>query len=107
MQNQIDPRYLFWFCCAVVAMGFTAMMCLIYLPYPNENRDMAFGTMGFIQGSLIVSALGFLLTGSVNLGNRSTQPPAPGHVDLTLSANTNEPKAELKLKAEEGDKNVE
>ena len=43
------------------------MMALIFLDFPEQNREMAANTQGFLQGSLIMSAVGFLLTGNINL----------------------------------------
>lgn len=84
--------YLFWFCAFVFVLSFSAMMCLIYVPFPDANRDMAFGTQGFIQGSLIMSAVGFLLTGSINAAATiKSKPTGPGSVDFSLSAHTETP----------------
>ena len=65
MTLQINPKYLFWFCVFVFTVSFTAMMCLIYVDFPEKGREMASNTQGFLQGSLIMSAIGFLLTGSI------------------------------------------
>jgi len=58
--------HLFWFCVGVFSVSFCAMICLIYIPFPIEHRDMAANAQGFLQGSLIMSAVGFLLTGSIS-----------------------------------------
>lgn len=65
MSLQINPKYLFWFCVFVFTVSFVAMMCLIYVDFPEKSREMASNTQGFLQGSLIMSAIGFLLTGSI------------------------------------------
>jgi len=58
-------QHLFWFCVGVFIVSFIAMLALIFVPYPSDHRDMAFSTQGFLQGSLIMSAVGFLLTGNI------------------------------------------
>lgn len=65
MTLHINAKYLFWFCVAVFSVSFIAMMCLIYIPFPEKSREMASNTQGFLQGSLIMSAIGYLLTGSI------------------------------------------
>jgi len=62
-------KHLFWFCVGVFVVSFTAMMCLIFIDYPEKSREMAANTQGFLQGSLIMSAVGFLLTGSIGANN--------------------------------------
>jgi len=41
------------------------MMALLFLGVPVYMREQAANAQGFLQGSLIMSAVGFLLTGSI------------------------------------------
>lgn len=61
-------KHLFWFCVGVFVISFVSMMSLIFFEFPEQNREMAANTQGFLQGSLIMSAIGFLLTGNINTG---------------------------------------
>lgn len=93
MEN-IHFKHLFWFCVGVFVVSFVAMMALIFLEYPKEHAEQAANTQGFLQGSLIMSAVGFLLTGNIK-----TSPPKPPlstgttMTDINISATTTtEPK---------------
>jgi len=57
--------YLFWFCTGVFLLSFIAMMSLIFFNTPVEHRDLVSNCQGFLQGSLIMSAVGFLLSGNI------------------------------------------
>lgn len=70
MTFNFNPKYLFFFCVGVFAVSFLAMMALIYIDFPEKSREMAANTQGFLQGSLIMSVIGFLLTG--NIGDKKT-----------------------------------
>lgn len=65
MKDATKFKYLFWFCTGVFACSFGAMMLLLLYPIPPENREMASNAQGFLQGSLMMSAIGFLLTGNI------------------------------------------
>jgi len=78
--------HLFWFCVGVFIVAFTAMMALLFMHIPEANREMASNAQGFLQGSLIMSAVGFLLTGNINpLSKKLTDPP-PGTTTINLEA---------------------
>lgn len=64
-------QYLFWFCVGVFLLSFIAMMSLLFFPVPETSREMAANTQGFLQGSLIMSAVGFLLTGNISASKGS------------------------------------
>lgn len=57
--------YLYWFCVGVFTVSFVGMMAILFLEIPDKNREMASNAQGFLQGSLIMSAVGFLLSGSI------------------------------------------
>ena len=68
-------KYLFWFCVFVFVSSFVAMMSLLFLTIPEQNREMASNAQGFLQGSLIMSAVGFLLTGNINTTQKKSTSP--------------------------------
>lgn len=89
MNSSTRFKYLFWFCVYVFTLGFTAMMLLLFIEIPERNREQAANTQGFLQGSLIMSAVGFLLTGSIALkGNTANPAPQPGTIKMNLTAET-------------------
>ncbi len=65
MTFNFNPKYLFFFCVGVFTVSFVSMMALIYIDFPEKSREMAANTQGFLQGSLIMSVIGFLLTGNI------------------------------------------
>lgn len=86
--NEKHFIYLFWFCVGVFTVSFIAMVGLIYIPFPIEHRDMASNTQGFLQGSLIMSAVGFLLTGSISSSNKKIPIDGKTTTELNLTATT-------------------
>lgn len=89
-------KYLFWFCVGVFLLSFGAMMSLLFLEIPEPNREMASNAQGFLQGSLIMSAVGFMLTGNINTVQKKTngEGTTPGTIDMTLTATTDKPTEE-------------
>ena len=86
-------KHLFWFCVGVFIVAFSAMMALLFVHIPDANREMASNAQGFLQGSLIMSAVGFLLTGNINTANKKPVEPGTATIDIqaTASTETNEP----------------
>lgn len=66
------------------------MVGLIYIPFPIEHRDMAANAQGFLQGSLIMSAVGFLLTGSINTSTKKPDQKITTEVTPTSTTVTTE-----------------
>lgn len=65
------------------------MMSLLFLEIPERNREMASNAQGFLQGSLITSAIGFLLTGNINaLRTKSNQPEGTTTADISATITT-------------------
>lgn len=58
--------YLFWFTASVFFLSFVAMMLLLFVDIPERNREMASNAQGFLQGSLMMSAIGYLLSGNIS-----------------------------------------
>lgn len=88
--KQSDPshfNHIFWFCVGVFILSFTAMMALVFLKIPEINREMASNAQGFLQGTLISSAVGYLLTGSPPQTKPKLE-PIVGTTTIDLSATT-------------------
>lgn len=84
-------KHLFWFCAVVFLLSFSAMLALLFFEIPEANREMASNAQGFLQGSLIMSAVGFLLTGNIKVPVAKT-PPTVGTTtaDINISTTTTE-----------------
>lgn len=95
-------KHLFYFCVGVFIVSFTAMMTLLFIEIPEANREMASNTQGFLQGSLIMSAVGFLLTGNIKTTLSKVNPTdGTTTADINISATTiTEPKKEENDKAD-------
>ena len=91
--------YLFWFCVGIFLFAFGAMMAILFLHIPDENMQMASNAQGFLQGSLIMSAVGFLLSGNIN-PNKKQQEQLPGTTTIDLVATATTSPEELKPDAE-------
>ena len=94
-------KHLFYFCVGVFIVSFSAMMALLFIEIPDSNREMASNAQGFLQGSLIMSAVGYLLTGNIKT-SPSKASPAEGTTvaDINISATTT-----TESKPKEDDKN--
>lgn len=66
MSETLKFKYLFWFSFWVFTLSFSAMIFLLIYPIPADNREMASNTQGFLQGSLMMSAIGAVLTGNIS-----------------------------------------
>lgn len=90
-QSDLHWKYLFWFCVGLFLLSFAAMMSLLFLEIPERNREMASNAQGFLQGSLITSAIGFLLTGNINaLRPKSAQPEGTTTADISATITTSD-----------------
>lgn len=87
MEDRLKFLYLFWFCVGVFVLSFLAMMSLLFFPVPEQTREMAANTQGFLQGSLIMSAVGFLLTGSITT-NMGKKPDTKTTTEITPEGGT-------------------
>lgn len=90
MPNTNNFKYLFWFCVGVFVCSFAAMMTLLFIEIPDANREMASNAQGFLQGSLIMAAVGYLLQGSINTLQKKIPEPGNTSIDLSLNATTKE-----------------
>ncbi len=84
--NHTLQIHLFWFCVGVFTLSFVAMMALLFVHVPEANREMASNAQGFLQGSLMTSALGFLLTGSLSPSAKKHIDTQPGTTSIDIQA---------------------
>lgn len=54
----------FWFCVGSTAAGLLLLAGIIFLPIPKENQQTANVALGFLTGTLITGAIGYLLGGN-------------------------------------------
>ena len=85
--NSQHFKQLYWFCVAVFFLSFFGMFILIYITFPAHSRDMANNFQGFLQGSLMMSAIGFLLTGNINSVQRKS-PDGTTTADISATITT-------------------
>ncbi len=64
MKNETHFEKLYWFCVGIVAYGMIFLTCLVWVRIPKENIRFADVILGFITGSLVTGAIGFLLGGT-------------------------------------------
>lgn len=78
---------LFWFVVSLVAFGLMYMVALTFIPIPKENIRFADTSIGWVQGSVVTSAIAYLLGGNApakkNLNDGTTT------ADITASITTN------------------
>lgn len=86
--DQLHFKYLFWFCSGVFVLSFSAMLAILWVPMPAASREMASNSQGFIQGSLLMSVIGFVLGGTMQAAANKKITSAPGTTTVELSAST-------------------
>ncbi len=55
---------IFWFCVGSTFCGLLLLAAIIFLPIPKENQQTANVALGFLTGTLITGAIGYLLGGN-------------------------------------------
>lgn len=55
---------IFWFCVGSTGLGMFLLAAIIFLPIPKENQQTANVALGFLTGTLISGAIGYLLGGN-------------------------------------------
>ncbi|RNI26642.1 hypothetical protein [Rufibacter latericius] len=92
MKEQFNKIY--WFCVGVFTCSFLLMAALLFIEIPERNREMASNVQGFLQGSLMMSIIGWLLVGSPNQQKKKA---LEGTTSAEISATiTQEPDTETK-----------
>lgn len=55
---------IFWFCVGSTLGGLLLLAAIIFMPIPKENQQTANVALGFLTGTLITGAIGYLLGGN-------------------------------------------
>ncbi len=61
---------IYWFCVFSTLSGLLLLTAIIFVPIPQSNQQTANVALGFLTGTLITGAIGYLLG-----GNPSTKKP--------------------------------
>lgn len=66
MADQNNPHFkeLFWFCVGIVAIGFGYIFYVTIEAIPEKNQRTVDTVVGFALGSMVMSAVGYLLGGN-------------------------------------------
>ncbi len=66
MADQNNPHFkeLFWFCVGIVLVGFGYIFYVTIAYIPKENQRTVDTVVGFALGSMVMSAVGYLLGGN-------------------------------------------
>lgn len=71
---------IFWFCVGSTLAGLLLLAAIIFCSIPKENQQTANVALGFLTGTLITGAIGYLLG-----GNPSAKKPDAPQVPVTGS----------------------
>ena len=71
-QNNPHFREIFWFCVFIVFLGFGYIFYVTVFEIPDKNQRTVDTVVGFALGSMVMSAVGYLLG-----GNPAAQKPKP------------------------------
>jgi len=66
MADQQNPHFekIFWFCVFLVFIGFGYIFYVTIFPIPEKNQRTVDTVVGFALGSMVMSAVGYLLGGN-------------------------------------------
>jgi hypothetical protein len=85
---------LYWFCVGIVTYGMIFLTALVWMPIPKENIRFADVILGFITGSLVTGAIGFLLGGTAPTAKKPTEPgTTTADISATITTDTKDAKA--------------
>lgn len=69
---------IFWFCVGITTCGLILLAAIIFLPIPKENQQTANVALGFLTGTMITGAIGYLLGGNPSAKKPESQIPVSG-----------------------------
>lgn len=74
MADQQNPHFekIFWFCVYIITIGFGYIFYVTIAVIPDKNQRTVDTVVGFALGSMVMSAVGYLLG-----GNPTAQKPKP------------------------------
>lgn len=64
---------IFWFCVFSTLAGLLLLTAIIFAPIPQQNQQTANVALGFLTGTLITGAIGYLLGGNPSTKKPDTQ----------------------------------
>ncbi len=73
MADQNNPHFkeLFWFCVGIVLVGFGYIFYVTIAFIPKENQRTVDTVVGFALGSMVMSAVGYLLGGNPSASKKA------------------------------------
>ncbi len=73
MADQNNPHFkeLFWFCVGIVAIGFGYIFYVTIALIPDKNQRTVDTVVGFALGSMVMSAVGYLLGGNPSASKKT------------------------------------
>lgn len=69
---------IFWFCVFSTLAGLLLLTAIIFVPIPQQNQQTANVALGFLTGTLITGAIGYLLGGNPSVKKPDSQIPVTG-----------------------------
>lgn len=75
---------IFWFCVGITACGLLLLAAIIFLPIPKENQQTANVALGFLTGTMITGAIGYLLGGNPSAKKPDTSVTQTGDSPTTI-----------------------
>jgi hypothetical protein len=69
---------IFWFCVFSTLAGLLLLTAIIFVPIPPQNQQTANVALGFLTGTLITGAIGYLLGGNPSAKKPDSQVPVTG-----------------------------
>lgn len=91
MENQFNK--LFWLCVGLISTGFLFLVALVWIPIPEANIRFADVTQGFVTGSMVTGAIGYLLGGNPNNAKKQTAIPGTTEIELKATQTTEQENA--------------
>lgn len=75
---------IFWFCVGITTCGLILLAAIIFLPIPKENQQTANVALGFLTGTMITGAIGYLLGGNPSAKKPETSVTQTGDSPTTI-----------------------
>jgi|GEM_PF-6723730 hypothetical protein len=81
-----DRKFLliYWFCVFSTLSGLLLLTAIIFVPIPQSNQQTANVALGFLTGTLITGAIGYLLGGNPSVKKPDTTVSQPGNNPTTI-----------------------
>lgn len=91
MADHNNPHFdkLYWFCVMVILIGFSYIVAVTFLKIPEENQRTVDTTTGFVLGSMVSAAIGYLLGGNPKTHERTPIIPENSDTNINIQSKTN------------------